>query len=714
MSIFLVVQVSAGIYFSQPEQTYNLGDTIINNININPIEEGFLSVDLVCGGNSVNVFNGVPIDGQANIEFPLTTAYIQNISGNCFFLAIQGDAVQESRKFQVSKTLIVRLSIDSLFAKPGEEVTISGNVEKLNGIGINGEVEIDIPLLSLMEVEIDINETDEDTDNNETDINETDEDTESEVVVIYDSGKFYGEVVGGAFSVTFTLANDMPAGDYRVDVLGYEELSGSRTSEGVAIANLKISQVLTKVDIVLGLQSLDPGQDFSFKPRLLDQSDRIIEKEVSVIIRDENLNRIFEQIVISEETINYNIPTNMSAGYYEIEVSNEGKNEIKKFYINEREIISLELLEGVVVVTNIGNMELKDYPIQIELNGKPFVKKVDLRLGEKQEFKLTGDGTYDVKISDGSQEISSSGVVLTGNAVGIKNIKGAGSIAMSTPIIWIFLIIIIGGVVLFFFRDTFKKKSFAYPFKGKIKDKLKFSRKPRILELKSSKKVESSGEVKSSKKEDKKESKKEEKSEVVNKGRAESVLVLDGQRSKATVIILKIKNKLTKTSKQSLEKAIEHVYEKKAAVYERGDNIFIIFSPLMTKTFKNEKNAAKAAEKILSVLKNHNKRFKEKIEFGIGIHSGDVINKVVDKKLKFTALGNLLPGAKRLADASDGKILMTKETYEAAISDIKAVKKNTKDGEVYEVQRVVDKEQNKVFIDGFLGRMAKEAKKSKD
>jgi len=707
LGMVLITNVSAGIYFSQPEQTYNLGDTIINNINIDPIEEGFLKVDLVCEGNSVNVFNGLPIDGQAKIEFPLTTAYIQNISGDCFFLAIQGESAQESRKFKVSKALTVILDIDSLFAKPGEEVTISGSVEKLNGMGINGEVEISIPLLSLMDIDdVDNNETEENNNeteenNNETEENnnETEEDVESETVVIYNSGKFYGKVIEGVFSITFNLENNMPAGDYRIDVLGYEELGGDRTSEGISIANLKVSQVLKRIDIILNLQNLDPGQIFSFKPRLLDQSERVIEEEVSAIIRDENLNRIFEKIVISEQTINYNLPSNMSAGYYEIEVSRAEESKIKKFYVSEKEIVSLELSNSTLIVTNLGNMELKDYPIQIELNGKPFVKKVNLKLSEKQEFKLTGDGTYDVKISDGSQEISQGGVVLTGNAIGIKEIRNRG-LAMSTPIIWVFLIIIVGGVLLFFFRENFKKKSFAYPFKGKIKDKLKFSKKSKVLELKESEKK------------DKNQSEPEkEKSFIANKGKAESVLVLDGQKSKATVIILKIKNKLNKASKQSLEKAIEHVYEKKAAVYERGDNIFIIFSPLMTKTFKNEKNAAKAAEKILLVLKEHNKKFKEKIEFGIGIHSGDVINKVVDKKLKFTALGNLIPGAKRLADSSNGEILITKETYESAINDIKAVKKKTKDGEVYEVQRVIDKEQNKSFIDGFLKRVGAEKNK---
>jgi len=367
-----------------------------------------------------------------------------------------------------------------------------------------------------------------------------------------------------------------------------------------------------------------------------------------------------------------------------------------------------------LIVRNIGNIELKDYPIQIDLNGKPFVKKINLDLGEEQKFKLTGDGTYDVKISDGQQELLQSGVVLTGRAIGVQDIKKAGSIALNTPIVWIFLIVILLGVGLFFFRDIFKKKSFAYPFKETLKRK--FSKKPKILELETGqvKKKETDSAQKDSSKEQEKSGEsdidKKEKKEVTPSNQAEKVLVLDGQKSKATIIIIKIKNKLSKHAKQNLEKAIEHVYEKKAAVYEKGDCIFVIFSPLMTKSFKNEKEAAKAAERILLILNEHNKKFKEKIDFGIGIHSGDIINKVENKKLRFTALGNLIPGAKRLADASEKNILMTKETYERAINDIKAVKKKTKDGEVYEVKRVLDREKNQEFIRAFLNRMDKDNK----
>lgn len=704
--LLMIASVNAGIYFSQPEQTYNLGDVIINDITVDPIEEGFLKVDLICEEGAVNIFNGIPIEGKAHIEFPLTAAYIQNISGGCYFLGKYEQAVQQSRGFQISKILNVRLDVNSLFAKPGEEITISGKATRLNGAGANGSIEINIPLLNLIKEET-VNETVNETLNN-TETNKTE--IEEPVIGNYDSGKFFGKMIDGIFSVTFTLEKNMPAGDYRIDVLAYEEASGSRTSEGVSTANLKISQVLTRIEIVLSLQNLDPGQELSFKPRLLDQSDQNIEEKVSVIIRDEDSNRIYERIVPSEETINYNIPTNISAGYYEIESFSSGLSEIKRFYINEKKIVSLELTNETLIVTNIGNMKLEDYPVQIELNGKPFVKKVNLELGEKQEFKLTGDGTYDIKISDGNKELLQNGVVLTGAAVGVETIKEAGYLALGNPIVWIFLIIILAGVVLFFFRDIFKKKSFAYPFKETFKRT--FSKKPVILELKST------GQTEKNKEEALKPEQKQQKtfgenkfSSVASTNRAERVLVLDGQKSKATILILSIKNKIDDFAKKSLEKSIEHVYEKKAAVYEKGDSIFIIFSPLMTKTFKNELEAAKAAEKILLFLNEHNSKFKEKIDFGIGIHSGDIINKIEDKKLKFTALGNLISGARKLADASDKQILMTKETYEKAMNDIKAVKKEIKDGgEAYEVQKVIDREKNQEFISGFLNRMEKEDK----
>tara|TARA_Y100000310_G_scaffold61798_2_gene57042 strand:- start:1347 stop:3572 length:2226 start_codon:yes stop_codon:yes gene_type:complete len=719
--------VSAGVYFSQPEQTYNLGDIIINDVSISPIEQGFLKIDLVCGLSSLNVFNNVPIDGTAHIEFPLTTAYIQNISGTCYFLSYYNGQEKLSRDFKISKRLNVQLDIDSLFAEPDEEIIISGFAERLNGIGVNGEVEIRI--IGLVDSVLDTDDNETETENNETDVDEDEEDeideeiedeeVETEIIDDYDSGIYSGRVEAGEFSITIELAEDVPSRDYTLEVLVYEQDSNNvKTSEGIGRANLRVSQVLTNIDIALSEQSVDPGADFNFKPMLIDQSGVNIDEEVSVVIRNSRAERIFERIVKSEETISPNFPGNMSKGYYEIEASKSEMSFIKKFYINEKAVVSFELVNGTLIVTNIGNVRY-DQDIEVELNGKPFVKKVDLRVGESQEFKLTGSGEeYSVRVSDGETEYSPGNVVLTGNAIGVKSLgRGLGN-AFSNPIVWIFIIIILGGLILFIFKNVLKKKSFAYPFKGRFKKKIKDLRViPRESKLESKEGVSKKEEEKSEKSQESKKdeggkgSKELEVPEGLNApNKAEQVLVLRGQKNKATVLVLKIKNKLTKVAKQSLERAIEPIYEKKGAVYEQGDFIYVIYSPLMTKSFKNEVEAAKAGEKIKLVLQEHNKKFKDKIEFGLAINSGQIINKVEDKKLKFTALGNLISGAKRLADSSNEQILVTKEAYEKGISEIKAEKKEIKGTEVYEVRNVIDKEKNAKFIGDFLKRIGGEKK----
>ena len=68
---------------------------------------------------------------------------------------------------------------------------------------------------------------------------------------------------------------------------------------------------------------------------------------------------------------------------------------------------------------------------------------------------------------------------------------------------------------------------------------------------------------------------------------ADQVLVLKGHKAHAAILVIKIKNKLEDNEKKSLEHAMESVYNKKGAVYEQGDFIFAMFSPLMTNAKNN-------------------------------------------------------------------------------------------------------------------------------
>jgi len=745
----LVSFVSAGVYFSDLESKYNLGDMIELDAYVDPIVEGrLLRVELYCNDNNVITFNNLPNnEGEVNIKLPLNFFTIDQANGNCYFIGKYADEERNSMEFEISKKLLVRLSGDAFFANPGEEIIISGVAEKLNGEFIDGDVEIKIPLLSLLDLEVEDDEEvvedeeiddgddeaveDEEGESDDSEIEEvvddegSDEDNDDdsdggqdEIVdeetvgtspegdvspLDYDIGVYHGQIISGNFAVNVKLPDNSPAGDYRIDVVAYVESDGQRSSEGVTFGNLKIFQVLTGIDLALNDQNFDPGTSLEIRPSLLDQTGVNIDDEVSVIIRgefgerDEFGERFFEKIVSSEETIKYDIPTNFPSGYYDIEVSNGDLINQKSFFVNKKAIVSLELINDTLVITNIGNIPYKK-GVEIMLNDKPFVKIVDLEMGESTSFKLTGpseDG-YNIRVTDGNTEIVHSGVALTGRSVNV-NAVGDGKFGISGPMIWIFFIVLLIVIVVFIFRNALKKKSFAFHIKGfKGFGKKKDGKGSDLVVNKPS--VSGGAGVK----------KVDEKGNVIQ-NQADQVLVMKGNKSSAAVLVIKIKNKIGSNEKRSLEKAMENVYSKKGAVYEQGDFIFIIFSPIMTKKNNNEAEAAKVALSISKLLKEHNNKFRNKIEFGMGINSGQIINKVEQGKLKFTALGNFIVVAKKLAESSNEKLLLTKISFDKGGPELKG--ERVGNGDVVEVRRIIDGERNQKFIKGFLDREKRERDK---
>ncbi len=705
MFILLIINfISAGVLFSDLNNKYNLGDTIELNVKVDPFfNDRLLKITLFCEGNPVIEFNNLPDEGgNVNIKLPLNFYTIQQANGNCYFSSSYSGETRQSDNFEISKKLIVKLSKDAFFANPGEEIVVSGTATRLNGNPVNGEVEVNVPLLSFLQIEstnetVQINNNSNEEfattpDINETNSTQTAQPNQTEQPsqeINYESGKFYGEVVNGEFSVSFKLSEETPAGNYRLDLLVFEEDNGIRTSEGVAMATLNIFQVLRRVDLALNNQNFNPGAVLEAKPNLLDQTGVNIYGELSIIIRDESSKRFFEKLVNSKEIFQYNIPTNLTSGYYEILASTNEINSTKKFFVNEKEIASFELINHTLIVSNIGNIPYgKD--IEVEMNGKPFIKKVNLNLGETQNFKLSGSGEYNIKVSDGENEISWGDVRLVGYAINVKAVNEKFNL---DPIVWILAIIISIVVLLFLFRNFFKKRSLAYHYEN------------RELELREKDMPQSNHPIPSLRESEIEKFKDWKVKEPVRQ--ADQSLVLKGHKSNAAVLVLKIKNRIGNTEKQSLEEAMEYVYDKKGAVYEQDNFIYIVFSPLMTRTNKNEVEAAKAAEKIIGIINEHNKKFREKIDFGIGITSGEIINRVENKKLKFTALSNFIVVGKRLASISDKQILVTKKTYEKGISEIKAEKVKTDAGDVYEVKSIVDHEKSRKFIEGFLERQKK-------
>ena len=107
--IFLINFVSAGVYFSELNTKYNLGDMIDFNVKVDPVKEGLLlNVKLYCNNVFVIEFNNLPSsDGKVNIKLPLNFNTINRANGDCYFTGAYNGESWNSINFEISKLLIV-------------------------------------------------------------------------------------------------------------------------------------------------------------------------------------------------------------------------------------------------------------------------------------------------------------------------------------------------------------------------------------------------------------------------------------------------------------------------------------------------------------------------------------------------------------------------------------------------------------------------------
>jgi len=143
------------------------------------------------------------------------------------------------------------------------------------------------------------------------------------------------------------------------------------------------------------------------------------------------------------------------------------------------------------------------------------------------------------------------------------------------------------------------------------------------------------------------------KSMIKSGAKAELSLSIKGHKQNISMISLKIKNLRDLQSKEgnaleTLQKIVNLAEEHKAATYENNNDLFFLFIPTKTRTFGNEKNALNISRKIKGIIEEHNKKFNQKIDFGISLSNGNIVSDAnrKSKEVKFTSLGNLMGSSK--------------------------------------------------------------------
>jgi len=669
--------ISAEIIINtQPEEIYNLGDSVSVPIMIRAAQDltGSLELDLLCNGQTTNFYkNGISLFYGEDLELSpapslvLTQDIIENMRGDCKIkIRLTGEEPILTEEFKISSLINIFLSEDvEIEFKPGENIIIEGTAIRENGGDADGFIELTMF-----------------ADNSTEGITQL------------------SLIDNGFFTINITLPEDLEAKSYLTSLRAYETAFDlQETNTGNLEYNIQIIQVPTNLEILFENTPIEPGTTLRVKAILHDQSGIQIENTTAVITIKDTQNNIVDQLELrTNQFLELPIVYNEFPGIWEaVAVSNQLTVQ-SEFNISKKEKININLINKTIEISNVGNVVYCNQTVLVKVGGDTLNINLCLEVDEVKKYKITApDGEYYVEIITNEGNILSENVMLTGNAVNIKESSRKFLVSSRYYIVWVFVIAILGFIAFTLFRKGYKKS-----FIGRMNIIKKSPTQNKTNSSTEWKKISATALGK--------------KSLIHTRNRAELSLSLKGEKQSANVVCLKIKNLKDIESKkgskeETLQRIVKFAEESKAMMYENQNHIFFMFAPIRTKTFENERPAIELSRKIKEILKHHNKLFKQKIEFGLSVNYGEIIAKKESEGLKFMSIGNLIILSKKLAGISSEEVLVSDKVINRVGSDIKTHKHHKENVIFHTIREIIDREKNKKFIANFLSKIEKDKKK---
>lgn len=648
MFSMLISFVSAEILLSQPEVIYNLGDTLNVEATVEPSQyvSDFFELNLVCNKESKNIHR-------------------------------EHLTLDKGEKKAISSSLALTVSfLGNVSGNCSIQAKIGGEEAKSQGFKISGKIDVIINLDTInIEAGQKILLKGSALKENGKKVNGF-----VEISVLGTDVSITRTVTEGEFEAEFLFPGNAKSGSYTLNAKAYEKSQGQETNTGVSQITLNVKKKASKIEIAVSQQNLLPGNSIIFSPIIYDQANEKAEGEVSVKLSDPFDSIILQKILKSGEEETVFLETNSTPGYWTIEVASADLKAKRLFYVDELERASFEIVNDTLIIRNIGNV-VYDKALQISIGQVTEIKNINLDVnGEKKLRLLAPDGQYSVRITDGADEIMVSGVSLVGKVVGIEDLKKGLAISTRYPIVWLFLVAVFGLFIVMLLKKVVKKKF--------------VSRVPEFEEVKEIKKEKG-------------------KLRVIPSGRverAEHALVLHGRKENTGILTINLKSlkEARKKAGEMINEITRKIVDSRGVIYEGEDYIIGIFSSPTTKSFENEIIAVKVAEDIATALKRYNMRSKLKIDYGIGVNSGELIVKKEQDKLKFTTIGNTINLGRKIASLAKDEMLLSEEIQKRVANVVRADKEIREGVNVYHIKSIIDREKNKKFITNFLDRLKEE------
>ena len=184
-----------------------------------------------------------------------------------------------------------------------------------------------------------------------------------------------------------------------------------------------------KLDIDFnGKKTFQTGEDITFKVILRDSSNKIIYKNINVVLQDIEKEYKIEKTINTGELVILDLNDKRKSGEWKVSVKESGSEAEESFFIESKEELSISIKQGELIIENTGNIKInQEIKIKIgDTEGEP--KNLNLDIGERETYKLIApEGNYQVKVlSEGKSLFSMQNVPLentgfTGNAIGTVN-----------------------------------------------------------------------------------------------------------------------------------------------------------------------------------------------------------------------------------------------------------------------------------------------------
>jgi len=663
--------VSAEMSFNPLSSVYNIGDVINSNITLSSNKDvvDFLEASLICGVREIETHKTMESlsayeEKRVTVIALIDENVVGPMMGECYLRATYNGGEIRSQPFKITNEVDIELTLDTAVFNPGENINISGIILKRNREPLNGFLELSTKGSGIVLGIIDTTELIEQTlnasENNETSNSTLPEEQPEELpqgsnVSI---GSVFSEVRDGKFSLSFKLPENSPAGAYQISIYAYDTGKHNNIMNyGDKEATIRIRQVIKEIDIAFSSDRIVPDNTLSFTPIAYDQAKNSAESEIEVKIYKPNKSIFLEKVMKTGEQNSIFIESKFTSGFWSIETKLNEMSSSKLFFVEELRKINYSLSNGILTIENIGNVQFKG-PIEIIIGNKTQTEQVNIALGENVKFRLKSPdgGEYEIRVGDGTTNYELGRAVLpTGNVIGIDNLNGLFKGNFSIWL-WVLIIVILLIIALVLVRRFLKKK-----FVGKM---------PRALSLIHSKQDVpmqlSSPPLKQT---------------LSPTTPSIENVTNSATKQEASVIALKIRNlsslksQFGDNSLDTIESALLIAKNAKAKIYIDHDYRVVIFVPMITNEKDNDMKAINTAKEMLSVLKDYNSIHSNKVDFGMGVHSGKVaIETHAQGKIKFVSIDNTLSIAKRIAESSKGEVLISEPLHKKSLGKIRVEK----------------------------------------